>query len=186
MNSAVHTDASRTYGYISDLYEESMASPAGSADGLEITARTARSAAVTFTDADVRLVDYVDVTHEKEFEFHHVRVNNPEPPSVSFLPTSTIIEIFEGVVQSVTPETMNVVLRAKRNLATPDHAMAIDLEYVQPQDLDLVQPGAVFYLTMFKETTGKTVRNVEEIRFRRQPNWNSTMLRRLEQLAAEL
>lgn len=179
MVALVHSNVFHMYSQTNEGYYESMASPAGSADGLEITAQMS-------TSPSVRITDFNEKCSELELNFNDVILDNLPPPSVHFFPTSSVIEIFEGVVQSVSSTVMHVVLRAKRNTETPDHAMAIELEFVQPQDRDLVAQGSVFYLTMFRETTGKTVKNVEEIRFRRQPDWNGSMFRQLEALSAAL
>lgn len=157
-------------------YQESMASPAFSADGLEATVSNLRKAFILRTN--VRYDELAPRFDDVELDL--------EPPPVAIIPTSSIIELFEGVVQTVGDQEMDVVLRAKRNQETPDHAMAISLKFVQPQDKPLVRSGAVFYLTMFIETTGRTVRNVEEIRFRREPDWTPAMFRKLDELAAQL
>lgn len=176
-------DAERGLDGFAD-YEMSMASPAESADGREPTVPTV---AATSTRIRHSFLAFEMPDHASDLEpcLNNVLVDI-EPPPVKIVPTSSIVELFEGVVQSVTDEHMNVVLRAKRNLSTPDHAMSIELSNVQPQDRDLVSPGSVFYLTMFRETTGRTVRNVEEIRFRRQPDWTPAMFRKLEELASKL
>lgn len=157
-------------------YQESMASPARSADGLEATVSNLRKAFLVRTRArDDELAPSFD---DVELDL--------EPPPIAIIPTSSIIELFEGVVQTVGEQEMDVILRAKRNQETPDHAMSVNLKFVQPQDKPLVRSGAVFYLTMFIETTGRTVRNVEEIRFRREPDWTPAMFRKLDELASQL
>jgi hypothetical protein len=62
----------------------------------------------------------------------------------------------------------------------------IDLEWVAEQDQDLVRPGAVFYLTLFKRTKRGSVENAQELRFRRRPAWSSGQLKQIEQDAARL
>lgn len=165
-------------------YQNSMASPHENADGLEITVLSSRKASVVVSTHAYAFEEF-DGFDELAPMLDHVELN-VEPPPIHIIPTSSIIELFEGVVQSVGDKEMDVVLRAKRDQSIPDHGMAIDLMFVQPQDLPLVKSGAVFYLTMFRETTGRTVRNVEEIRFRRQPDWTPTMFRKLDELAAQL
>lgn len=161
---------------LSISYERSMASPASNADGLDVTVLSHRK-------ASVRVDKYW--SNEMEPCLADVAVDF-EPPPVAIHQTSSVIELFEGVVQTVGDIEMDVVLSAKRNQSIPDHAMSISLLFVQPQDRPLVKPGAVFYLTMFRETTGRTVRNVEEIRFRRQPDWTPAMFRKLDELTAQL
>ena len=173
------SERSRERFHDSDMsisYERSMASPAFNADGLEATV-------LSYRKASVRVNKYFP--NEMEPCLADVAVDL-EPPPVVIHQTSSIIELFEGVVQTVGDIEMDVVLSAKRNQSIPDHAMSISLLFVQPQDRPLVRPGAVFYLTMFRETTGRTVRNVEEIRFRRQPDWTPAMFRKLDELAAQL
>lgn len=100
--------------------------------------------------------------------------------------TSVPIEIWEGVVDEVYDDRIAVTLRAKMNTAIPAHTMDIDLAEIQPQDRDLVVAGAVFYLTMYHETTGRTIKNVQDIRFRREPNWTRAMVAKMKRLAQEL
>lgn len=103
-----------------------------------------------------------------------VDVPLPIPARAMENESASPIQIWEGTVQSVQRNegAMSVLLKSKMG-AFPDHFADIDLEWVTPQDLDLVQPGAVFYLTLFKERRrGGTVINGQEIRFRRLPSWN--------------
>lgn len=170
-----------TYALDSSI-EGSIASPHGSADGLDVTAKTASPTKITVIERD----DLGFASGDLAYEFPEIVIDDHRTPVIAHIQTSTIVEMFEGVVQRVCDDTMEVILRAKISKEIPDHVMAIDLSFVQFQDRELVAPGAVFYLTMFRETTGRTIKNSEEIRFRRQPNWNRTMLKRLEDLASEL
>lgn len=159
-------------------YQESMASPAQSADGLDVTASMNAKRKLHYI-AEEKLSEFDVVPKDRIF------IEVPPPP-VQIIPTSSLIEIFQGVVNFVSETSMDVTLRAKKDLSIPDHSMNIELKFVPPQDLELVKSGSVFYLTLFRETTGRTVRNIEEIRFRRQPDWNRTMLERLKQLSEQL
>jgi hypothetical protein len=67
---------------------------------------------------------------------------------------------------------MRVSLEAKM-VPIPRHQAEIDLEWVAEQDQDLVRPGAIFYLTLFKRTKRGSVENAQELRFRRRPAWSS-------------
>jgi hypothetical protein len=63
---------------------------------------------------------------------------------------STPIQIWEGTVIEVDrlAGVMQVLFDAKMG-KVPRHTAEIELEWVSDQDLDLVLPGAVFYLTLF-------------------------------------
>lgn len=113
-------------------------------------------------------------------------------PPMSMVPTaatadSTPLEIWEGTVVEVdnNARLMRVSLDAKIG-HIPRHVGEIDLEWVSEQDQDLVRPGAVFYLTLFKRTKRGSVENAQELRFRRRPAWSAVQLGQVEQQAAML
>lgn len=97
---------------------------------------------------------------------------------------STPWQIWEGTVCEVNRSAgvMQVVLDAKIG-QVPRHTGEIDLDSVSAQDQDLVRPGAVFYLTLYKRTL-PSVENVEELRFRRRPSWSAAQLKRVEEDAS--
>ncbi len=97
------------------------------------------------------------------------------------------IEVWEGEVKSVdaTAQTMHVYLHSKLSQA-PAHAGEIALEWVSDQDKDLVIPGAVFYWTLYKETRRGSIRNSQELRFRRLPSWSRSQLERIQAEASKL
>jgi hypothetical protein len=99
---------------------------------------------------------------------------------------STPLQIWEGTVLDVNRAAgvMQVLLDAKIG-EIPRHTGEIDLEWVDDQDQDLVRPGAVFYLTLFKRTK-PSVENAQELRFRRRPSWSAAQLKRIEEDAAML
>lgn len=98
----------------------------------------------------------------------------PDPMSYSTEEDAAVVQTFEGTVLDVDQEQdlMHVSLHAKLgDLA--DHVADIELESVLPQDRDLVRPGAVFYLTLYKRRkSGGTIVNAEDLRFRRRPAWS--------------
>lgn len=108
------------------------------------------------------------------------------PLSGAVTTNSVPIQIWEGTVVEVDTGQgiMHVLLDAKMG-DIPRHSGEIDLEWVSDQDKDLVVPGAVFYLTLFKRTL-PSVENTQELRFRRRPSWSSEQLRQIEQDAAVL
>lgn len=97
------------------------------------------------------------------------------------------IEVFEGTVRSVdrAAELMYVTLTSKTRDVS-DHAADISFAWVNPQDLDLIAPGAVFYLSLYKERRGGTIRNTEELRFRRMPAWTRAQIARVREEADRL
>lgn len=98
---------------------------------------------------------------------------------------STPLQIWEGTVFEVDHMVMRVLLDAKMG-QVPRHTAEIDLEWVSDQDKDLVRPGAVFYLTLFKRTKRGSVENSQELRFRRRPSWSPIQLKRIEDAATKL
>lgn len=102
-------------------------------------------------------------------------------PSLPIYADSTPLQIWEGTVIEVDHDAsvMQVVLNAKIG-QMPRHTGEIDLEWVAEQDEDLVHPGAVFYLTLFKRTKRGSIENSQELRFRRRPSWSATQLKGVE------
>ena len=102
-------------------------------------------------------------------------------------PDSTPLQIWEGSVIEVDPDAdvMQVVLSAKIGRIRR-HTGEIGLEWVTDQDQDLVRPGAVFYLTLFKRSKRGSIENSQELRFRRRPAWSATQLEQIDEEAATL
>lgn len=100
---------------------------------------------------------------------------------------STPLQIWEGTVLKVDHAAggMHVLLDAKMG-QVPRHTAEIDLEWVSEQDEDLVRPGAVFYLTLFKRTKRGSIENSQELRFRRRPSWSSSQLKCIDEDASKL
>ena len=96
-------------------------------------------------------------------------------------PLATVVQIWEGVVTSVdlAKNSMGVRLSDVAGILEA-HTAIIDLQWVVEQDRGLLQPGAVFYWTMYKETKRGSISSSQEIRFRRLPNWSKAMLQKLE------
>lgn len=113
-----------------------------------------------------------------------------EPPFArEMLPVSansTPLQIWEGTIVEVDRATgiMQVLLDAKMG-QMPQHTGEIDLEWVDDQDQDLVRPGAVFYLMLFKRTK-PSVENAQELRFRRRPAWSVSQIEQIERDATML
>lgn len=93
---------------------------------------------------------------------------------------ATVIQLWEGRVLTADFKSgvMQVLLCAKMGVV-PDHTAEIELQWVSEQDLDLVRPGAVFYLTLYKQSRKRTVTNAQELRFRRRPTWSKQQIRQI-------
>ncbi len=100
---------------------------------------------------------------------------------------ASVIQIWEGRVLSVDSQSdvMSVLLSARIGQVA-DHTAEIDLQWVADQDHDLVQPGAVFYLTLFKRLRRGSVENAQELRFRRRPAWSRPQIQHIQADAAML
>ena len=100
---------------------------------------------------------------------------------------SMVLQIWEGVVKHADfkASEMDVVLTAKVGREQP-HTAQISLQWVPEQDFDLVRPGAVFYLTLYKRTQRGTIQNAQELRFRRRPAWSRTQVLRIRREAERL
>ncbi|MGB5571182.1 MAG: hypothetical protein WBM81_17970 [Sedimenticolaceae bacterium] len=122
--------------------------------------------------------DAAPSTGERIFPAHFEPPVARRPPIVDI--DSTPLQIWEGTVVEVDDlaQMMRVVLEAKMGQAVR-HTGEINLEWVSEQDRELVEPGAVFYLTLFKRTRRGSVQNSQELRFRRRPSWSSVQLQRV-------
>jgi hypothetical protein len=133
----------------------------------------------------------LDLTHDAVTTTEGESLSRFSPPRRALPPTAsadtTPLQIWEGTVVEVDnhARVMRVSLDAKL-VPIPRHMGEIDLEWVAEQDQDLVRPGAVFYLTLFKRTKRGSVENAQELRFRRRPAWSSGQLKQIEQDAAML
>ena len=100
---------------------------------------------------------------------------------------STPLQVWEGVVKEVDrdAQTMQVVLTPRMFIDEP-HTADIELQWVTEQDQDLVRPGAVFYLTLFKRTSRGSISNSQELRFRRFPSWTKSQIGEIDKQAGLL
>jgi hypothetical protein len=97
------------------------------------------------------------------------------------------IQIWEGTVIDIDARgrAINAILNAKKG-CIPRHSAKIAMEWVSEQDADLVRPGAVFYLTLYKRTLRGTVQNSQELRFRRRPSWSATQIEQIRKMGEDL
>ena len=130
-------------------------------------------------------LDFASMQVAEKSEFSYVApalpTTEPHPEEVA-----SVIQIWECTVLEVDGETIRARLHAKMG-QIDDHVADIDTEWVSPQDMDLVQPGAVFYLTLSRKLTrGRSIVNTQELRFRRLPAWNKQDAVKIRQLGADL
>jgi hypothetical protein len=94
---------------------------------------------------------------------------------------SSVIQLWEGKVIDVDQDlgVMRVLLDAKMG-KVPSHTGEIELQWVSDQDMDLVRPGAIFYLTLYKRTKRGSIENAQELRFRRLPSWTRQQIAQVE------
>ena len=108
-------------------------------------------------------------------EIRHIG-NSPEviPAPLPVFParTSQLLQQWEGTVIKVDDESIMVKLIDLIDIKHPEENASISLAEVAPSDLPLVQPGAVFYLSIsyICEPSGQKLLS-SEIRFRRLPSW---------------
>jgi hypothetical protein len=97
------------------------------------------------------------------------------------------IQVWEGVVLSIDRRKSEIFtkLRAKMGVL-PEHTATFDFEWIPAQDMDLVIPGAVFYLTLFRRLNRGSIQNTQEIRFRRLPSWSNLQIQKVTEAADAL
>lgn len=104
----------------------------------------------------------------------------PALPATSEGPAAdaAVIQVWEGTVLGVDSDGQLMEARLHAKIGNiEDHTGSIELDYVADQDKDLVSPGAVFYLTLYrKRKRGGTIENSQELRFRRRPSWSNQQL----------
>lgn len=108
--------------------------------------------------------------------------------SPTIIADSTPLQIWEGTVLEIKPKegVMTALLNAKMG-QVPRHTADINLQWVSEQDKELAQPGAIFYLTLYKRTKlGGSIENSQELRFRRRPSWSQMEINRIEENAGTL
>lgn len=120
----------------------------------------------------------------------HARFATPVPVAVANTldADAAVIQIWEGTVLSVDPEAKSFVADLRAKIGTvPEHRGELSLQYVAPQDEDLVREGAVFYLTLYnRRKKGGTIENSQELRFRRLPSWSHSQLVKVEEISSRL
>ncbi len=94
------------------------------------------------------------------------------------------IQIWEGVVLTVDRERSQISAKLRaRSGEFPEHTASFNFQWIPDQDMDLVIPGAVFYLTLFRKIKRGTIENTQELRFRRLPSWSNMQVRKVYEAA---
>jgi hypothetical protein len=96
-----------------------------------------------------------------------------------------ILMDWEGVVEEVGEDDFTARLMDRRGSSKVDtDSVEIPLTEVQLDDIALIQPGAIFYLTIYRSTSraGQT-RRTTSLYFRRLPSWTQSMLASAEERA---
>jgi hypothetical protein len=105
----------------------------------------------------------------------------PEPPAqegIHFSRTFQVLIDWEGVVEEVNADGFAARLLNRRNSSKVDtEAADIPFSEVNADDLPLVRPGAIFYLTVYRviASSGQQQRTTR-LFFRRLPAWTPSLL----------
>jgi hypothetical protein len=93
---------------------------------------------------------------------------------------------WQGVVTSVGDDAFTVDLKDLTDPDSPEETAELLREDVDPQDLALLEPGAIFYWSIGYEDTRRGRERKSIIRFLRLPGWTATDLEAIEREAHEL
>lgn len=95
-----------------------------------------------------------------------------------------LLQQWEGTVETVSRTEFAARLRDLTDRTRPDEQATFDREEVSPDDLELLQPGAVFFWAIGYETSESGQRSrVSRLRFRRLPRWTKRDLARVREAA---
>ena len=109
------------------------------------------------------------------------------PVDYEFNDKFELLQQWEGVVQTVAGDTFMVALRDLTNPSHVNEDAEIDIQEISPDDITLLQPGAVLYWSIGYETTHSGQRKrVSAIRLRRMPVWSKRDVNDVKRRAAEL
>lgn len=106
----------------------------------------------------------------------------------SFTATAVSVQSWEGVVEEVLHEDEKVYVKLidKTDRSASDSFAYVPLDQFDPEDADLIVPGAIFYWYVGYETRPSGRKRSSMIRFRRVPAWTASDLKRTEAEADEL
>ena len=110
-------------------------------------------------------------------------------PAIERRPTQRqiISHHWECTVVNVGDDSFTATLRSLRDPSDSEKEAEIPIEAVTPDDLELLQPGAIFYWTIgYDISPSGTRRRSSELRFRRLPAWTKKDIERVRNRASEL
>ena len=111
----------------------------------------------------------------------------PRPVGRPSLEGARLVQQWEGTVVDVLPQMLIARLRDLLHQQRPEERAEIPLAQVSEPDLPLVSTGAVFYWTVGYRISPSGQRTLaSDIRFRRDPCWSESDLRRIEMREREL
>lgn len=114
-------------------------------------------------------------------QVEHFEPQRP-PSSLQFM----VKQAWEGTVTLVTQSTFHADLRPLNGSGVCEETAEIELDEVDPDDMQLVLPGAVFYWYIGYRTDERgTRRLVMELRFRRLPVWTSSEIARVQEASRD-
>jgi len=94
---------------------------------------------------------------------------------------------WECTVVSVGETSFAATLRSLRDPIDIDKEAEIPNDDIMPDDLELLQPGAVFYWTIgYDVSPGGTRKRSSQVKFRRLPAWTKKDIERVRAQASEL
>lgn len=129
------------------------------------------------------------LTGQTSIQRTKITFESPVPAIWAPIMADTVpLQIWEGTVLSVDPDEGIISTQLVAKIGeVARHTADISFEWISEQDKELVQPGAIFYLTLYKRTKlAGSIENSQELRFRRRPSWSSMELKRIDKRASTL
>jgi hypothetical protein len=112
-----------------------------------------------------------------------VKVPHPVPPPSRF----ELLQQWEGEVRQVDPDEFTAVVRDITNPRSPEEEVTLSKDEVSGADLELVQPGAIFYWIIgYRVSRDGQKTRTSDLRFRRLPAWTSKEIKRARERAHEI
>jgi len=100
-----------------------------------------------------------------------------------------LLQMWEGRVLDIDFEDQefSVIISDKTNKDFPDEKVSLSIEEVPPNDLHLLQEGAVFYWSIgYADYPGRPRTRESRIRFRRLPKWTNRELKNAKEIGVQL
>ena len=98
-----------------------------------------------------------------------------------------LLQHWEGVVDEIGEETFWATLSDLTNPENAEEYAEFSLSEIAPDDLEILNPGVIFYWSIgYETTTSGTRRRVSEFRLRRNPTWTRRTIMNLGSEAERL